>query len=91
MKKIYLQCGYEDDCKKRDCLNCPRKRRYNNIILTQAEESAIEDFAVCDLKSLIAIHSKETELSQKIMYNIMKKIFKKQNRNQDRIYRNLLK
>ena len=77
--KIYLQCGYEDRCKNKDCLNnCSRRRRYN-LSLTLAEEIAIEDFAVGDLKSLIEEKDeKEVKLLQDIMQKIMKKVFRQQ-------------
>jgi len=81
MKKqnTYLQCGYEDECKNKDCLNnCSRRRRYN-LSLTLAEEIAIEDFAVGDLKSLIEEKDeKEVKLLQNIMQKIMKKVFRQQ-------------
>lgn len=79
-EKIYLQCGYEDKC-KRDCLNCSRKGISGKIVLTQAEMSVIEDFAVCDLDSLKVHHEKERDLMQKIMYRIMQKIFKIEKKN----------
>jgi hypothetical protein len=82
MKKqdTYLQCGYEDRCKNKDCLNnCSRRRRYN-LSLTLAEEIAIEDFAVGDLKALVEDKNKtkEVELLQKVMYKLMMKIFRQQ-------------
>ncbi|CAK0756883.1 hypothetical protein CCP1ISM_60032 [Azospirillaceae bacterium] len=76
--KTYLECGYEDRCKNKDCLHCPRRTRYG-LSLTLAEEIAVEDFAVCDLRSLLDDHEeKETELRQKVMINLMKKIFRQQ-------------
>jgi hypothetical protein len=74
MKKIYIQCGEEDNCKKKDCLKCPRKTKYN-LTLTHAEASVIEDFAVCDLETLIKEKPKEIELMQKIMSKLMRKVF----------------
>jgi hypothetical protein len=50
--KAYLQCGYEDRCKKKNCLKCPRKG-WHKINFTLAEEIAVEDFAVCDLYGMI--------------------------------------
>lgn len=76
-KTVYIQCGYEDRCKNKDCLNCPRRRRYS-LSLTLAEEIAVEDFAVADLKSLIEEKEKEVELLQQVMYKLMQKIFKQQ-------------
>lgn len=75
MKKTYLQCGYEDKCKKKDCLNCPRKIK-GIITLTQAEMIVIEDFAVCDLDSMKKYHLRERNLMQDIMRKVMKKTFK---------------
>lgn len=73
-KKIHLQCGYEDKCKNKDCLKCPRRKRHN-ISMTLAEEIVIEDFAVCDLKQMIKEKPKEVELMQDICRKIMKKIY----------------
>ena len=80
-KKIYLQCGYEDDCKKKDCLNCPRKNRHN-IILTQAEETVIEDFAMCDIKWMLDEKPEEFELMQNIMRKVMRKMFRSEKKNE---------
>ena len=76
MKKIYLQCGYEDNCKKKDCLDCKNKEIIK-ITLTTAEQIVIEDFAICDLSSILKYHAKETVLRQKVMFKLMKKMFKK--------------
>ena len=73
--KIYLQCGYEDNCKRKDCLKCNRRLRCN-LSLTLAEQIVIEDFAVCDIKQMIKENPKEIELMQKIMFKVMKKVFK---------------
>lgn len=75
MKKIFIQCGYESRCKNKDCLKCPRKKKHN-LNLTLAEEIIIEDFAVCDLKSIIEANPKEMELMQKIATKLMKKVYK---------------
>lgn len=83
MKEVYLQCGYEDKCKKRDCLNCPRKN-WSKINLTQAELITIEDFAVCDLDKMKKYHLRERNLMQKIMFQIMKKHFKVERKNENR-------
>jgi len=77
--KIYLQCGYEDNCKNKECLKCPKRTRYN-LSLTLAEEIVIEDFAVCDLKEMIKEKSEEVKLMQRICFRIMKKIFKDRNK-----------
>jgi len=86
-KRTFIQCGYEGDCKHKDCLKCPRKRKHN-LNLTLAEEIAIEDFAVCDLEAMmnggqISKHlefpdkRKQLDLMQNIMYKVMRKIFKR--------------
>jgi hypothetical protein len=75
MKKIYIQCGEEHSCKNKECLKCPRKTKYN-LTLTHAEVSVIEDFAVCDLKTLIAEKPKEVKLMQNVLIKTMNKIFK---------------
>ena len=87
---VFIQCGYEDDCKSKDCLNCHRKNRYD-INLTLAEEICIEDFAMCDLDSMInggEISSglcypdkkAELDLMQNIMRKLMHKMFSKQDK-----------
>jgi len=76
-QKLNIQCGYEHNCKKKDCLNCPRRRRYN-LSLTLAEKSIIEDFAVCDLQILINEKEKKVELMQEIMMKLMRKVFREQ-------------
>ncbi len=75
--KTHLQCGYEDDCKNKDCLKCPKRRRFN-LYLTMAEQCIIEDFAICDLKQMIKDNPEEVELMQNICCKIMKKIFNKE-------------
>ncbi len=73
--KTYIQCGYEQSCKKRDCLKCNRRKR-KSLSLTLAEEIVIEDFAVCDLQAMINERPGEIELMQKIMQKVMKKVFR---------------
>ena len=74
--KIFLQCGYEDKCKKKDCLKCPRKTWYE-LNLTLAEEIAVEDFAVGDLDGFLSNkNDEELKLYQSIMYKLMKKLFR---------------
>ena len=73
--KTHLQCGYEDSCKNKDCLKCPRRKR-KSLSLTYAEEVVIEDFAVCDLAIMAKEKPDELELMQKIMMKVMRKVFK---------------
>jgi len=75
MDKIYIQCGYEDKCKNKDCLRCPRRTKHN-LSLTLAEEIVIEDFAVCDLEMMMKEKPKVVDLMQDICKKIMKKVFK---------------
>jgi len=76
-----VQCGYEYNCKKKDCLNCPRKQTYKKLTLTQAEETVIEDFAVCNLLGMLKEQPDRMELEQSVMRKLMKKIFSKQDKN----------
>ena len=76
--KTHLQCGYENECKNKDCLKCKRGN-YILIKLSLAEEIAIEDFAMCDFESFMKEKPEEFELLQKIMYNLMKKVFERKN------------
>ena len=69
---IYLQCGFEDDCKKKDCINCPMKEK-KELVLTHAEKICIEDFAVGDLD---CIDNKIRELMQDVMVKLMKKVYR---------------
>jgi len=71
----HLQCGYEDKCKRKDCLRCNRRLKCN-LSLTLAEQIVIEDFAMCDIKTMLEENPEELELMQKIMFKVMKKVFK---------------
>lgn len=75
--KTYLQCGYEDRCKNKECLKCSRRLRCN-LSLTLAEQIAIEDFAMCDLQWMIDEKPEEVELMQDIMRRVMKKVFREE-------------
>ena len=72
---IYLQCGYEDKCKNKDCLKCPRKQ-WKKINFSLAEEICIEDIAVCDLEIMLKEKPEQIELIQNIMKKLMKRIYK---------------
>jgi len=73
--KTYLQCGYEETCVTKDCLNCPRKEKIM-LTLTEAEKCCIEDFAMCDLEQFQKEKPKELlELMQDIMRRVMQRIF----------------
>jgi len=73
-KKIYLQCGYEDKCKHRDCLRCRRYIKLKDGKITLAEAVCIEDFAMVDLNWWIKHNPKDLDLSQKIMFKLMKRL-----------------
>jgi len=75
VKKIFIQCGYEDSCKNKDCLRCNRRTKHN-LSLTHAEVSIIEDFAVCDLESMREEKPKVLDLMQKICTKVMIKVFR---------------
>ena len=72
---VKLNCGWEDGCQETDCHKCPRKYKVT-LELTEAEICAIEDCAVVDLP----LHAKERpkvyELTQEIMHDLMRKVFK---------------
>ena len=80
MNKTYLQCGYEDECKNKDCLKCKRQYKKYNINLSLAEVIAIEDFAIIDIRAMIRMHKNELELTQKVMQKIMKKVFREESK-----------
>ena len=73
--KIHLQCGYEDKCRNKKCLECPRRGRYT-LFLTLAEQICIENFAMTDLKVCMEEKPKEMDLEQDIMRKLMKKMFR---------------
>ena len=70
-----LQCGWEDDCKEQDCHKCPKKYKVT-LELTEAEICAIEDCAMVDLPQHQKEKPKVYELTQHIMHDLMKKVFK---------------
>ena len=81
MTKKYLQCGYEDECKKKDCMKCRKKGyRYDNFYLSLAERIVIEDFAVCDLEIMQKEKPEILELMQNIMRKIMVKVYKEKSK-----------
>ena len=75
-----LQCGYEHECKKKDCINCKKLRKKFYLSLSLAEQVAIEDCAVCDLKAMQEVKPKVMELMQKIMHKVMQKVFREEDR-----------
>ena len=71
---VYLNCGYEDECKTKNCIKCPRKETMT-LTLTLAEKIIVEDLAVCDLEHMAYEKEKELQLMQNIAYKLMMKIF----------------
>jgi len=74
MKKIKIQCGYEDECRQESCLDCKRKIKLKHQNVTLAEATCIEDFAVVDLGQWIKEKPKDVEISQDIMRKLMKRL-----------------
>lgn len=75
MKKIIrIQCGYEDECKAKSCLNCPRHMKFKTFNLTFAEAVCIEDFADNLLSKWEEDHPKQLELAQNIMKKLDRRI-----------------
>lgn len=70
-----LQCGWEDGCKEEDCHKCPRKYKVK-LELTEAEICAIEDCGIVDLPEHKKEKPKVYELTQEIMMDLTKKVFK---------------
>jgi len=73
-QKVYIQCGYEDKCKKKDCLHCKHKLALTNTKLTLAEATSIEDFAVVDIESWLKENPEQLELQQNVMRKMMNRI-----------------
>jgi hypothetical protein len=74
MKQIKIQCGYEDECKAKSCLNCPRKMKFKTLNLTLAEAICIEDFADVDLEQWQKEKPKSIDLAQNIMRKLNKRV-----------------
>ena len=73
--KARLQCGYEHECKETNCHKCPRK--YKIILeLTEAELCVIEDCAMVDFPQHKKEKPKVYDLTQDIMRDLMRKVFK---------------
>ena len=70
-----LQCGYEDECGEKDCHKCPKKYTIT-LDITYAEITAVEDCGIVDLP----FHQKEKpkvyKLTQNLMWDLQKKLFK---------------
>ena len=74
MNVVYLQCGWEDECKTKDCMDCPRKKTIT-IEITEAEACCVEDFATVDIDIWLQENPEDFELSQDVMRQLMTKIF----------------
>jgi len=77
----YLQCGYEDYCKSKKCLKCRKLKQWYKLNLSVAEQVAIEDFAMCDLKIMIEEKPKQVNMLQGIMRRLMCKVFAEERKN----------
>lgn len=73
-EKIYIQCGEEDGCKRKNCIKCPRKLSLTRKTLTLAEAMCIEDFGVVDLTQQINERPKLIDMQQDIMRKMMNRI-----------------
>lgn len=69
-----IQCGYEDDCRQKSCLDCKRRIKLKYKTINLAEATCIEDFAVVDLEQWMKEKPKDVELSQNIMRKLMKQL-----------------
>ena len=73
-KKVYLQCGWEDECETKDCLNCPRKHKIT-IEISHAEFTVTDEFSICDLPMYAKEKPEVFDLAQKVMFDLQKKIW----------------
>jgi hypothetical protein len=74
MKRVKIQCGYEDICKAKSCLDCHRYMRFKNRKLTLAEAICIEDFGVVWLSKWEKENKKGFELAQNVMRKLDKRV-----------------
>lgn len=75
---IYLNCGFEDECETKDCLNCQKTHKIE-IEISEAEASCIEDFGVIDIEQWLIDDPENLDLCQDIMKQLMFKVFEKLN------------
>jgi len=72
-----LQCGYEDECKNKDCTKCRKNFEKITLTLNQAQQCAIEDLAIIDLVEMFKLgKGKEIDLMQDILRQVMFKVFR---------------
>ena len=72
-----LQCGYEDECKNKDCTKCRKNFETKTITLSEAQRCAIEDLSIIDLQEMFKSgRGKELDLMQSILRKVMVKVFK---------------
>ncbi len=82
MKETKLQCGWEDDCKAKNCHKCPRK--YKMVLeVTEAEVCCVEDCATCDLPQWEKDNKEAYDLMQEVMLDLMRKMFKEETKNEE--------
>jgi hypothetical protein len=73
-EKVFIQCGYEDKCKIKNCMHCRHKLALINTKITLAEAVSIEDFGVVDLDAWGKCNPEQRSLQQDIMRKMMKRI-----------------
>lgn len=73
-ESIKIQCGWEDLCKCKSCLNCKRYVYLTNKKISLAIATSIEDFGTVDLDSWGKEHPNQRALQQDVMCKMMKKI-----------------
>jgi len=69
-----LQCGYEDFCKAKSCLECRRFVQMKTKTLTLAEATCIEDFGTVDIEHYMKDKPEEFQLAEKVMLKLNKKV-----------------
>lgn len=69
-----IQCGYESDCKAKDCFHCRRFLKLKTNTISLAEATCIEDFGTVDLVKWDIDKPEQIDLAQDI---IRKKLYKR--------------
>lgn len=73
-EKVKLQCGWENDCREDDCVNCRIKHKIT-IEITHAELTAIENFGICDLPFMFKEKRGMIKNMQRRCWDLQKKIY----------------
>jgi len=69
-----IRCGYEDECKAKECFHCRRYLPLKTDKITLAEAVCIEDFGIVDLEIWMKTKPEEFRLAEKIMMKLSNKI-----------------